>query len=278
MPNKSSTRFTVPQDPIPRIKCPLFKVEVNPTSIEYLENLLKTTNSLQSARRSRILVGHNLHSVFLYHSDPLFRKLYDNSWLVICDGKPIQLEANFVARRTHIPSYARPDRIGSTDWIPAVLRDGAFHRIAVVGASMDSNRDFVAFVRRLSPSAQAIGIPGNNWNEETSKLVISTLASFSPDLVLVGLGMPLQEHFLAENLTRLPRALYAAVGGAIDQLSGHQTLAPRWLGTMNLEWFWRLAHDPRRLSTRYLVEPWKLFVLLSRLQIRAIGERSKHKT
>ena len=90
----------------------------------------------------------------------------------------------------------------------------------------------------------------------------SAIREFDPQLLLVGMGMPLQERLASElrGSTRVP--VIAAVGGAVDQISGAQSLAPRWVGRMGFEWLWRLASDPRRLTGRYVVEPVRLAGLL----------------
>ena len=44
----------------------------------------------------------------------------------------------------------------------------------------------------------------------------------------------------------------------LDYIAGAKRLAPRWMGTLGLEWAFRLATEPRRLAHRYLVEPWGL--------------------
>jgi N-acetylglucosaminyldiphosphoundecaprenol N-acetyl-beta-D-mannosaminyltransferase len=48
------------------------------------------------------------------------------------------------------------------------------------------------------------------------------------------------------------------VGGAFDYEAGVQRPSPRWMGQVGMEWLFRLVVDPRRLFTRYCVEPWHL--------------------
>jgi N-acetylglucosaminyldiphosphoundecaprenol N-acetyl-beta-D-mannosaminyltransferase len=119
-------------------------------------------------------------------------------------------------------------------------------------------------LRELLPTSTVSGVNGYIASSEA----VAAIQVFQPDLVLVGLGMPRQEYFLLENLESLPPSTYATVGGAIDYIGGTTTLAPRWLGRVGLEWAWRLAHDPRRLANRYLVEP---FALLARMLGRIVG-------
>jgi N-acetylglucosaminyldiphosphoundecaprenol N-acetyl-beta-D-mannosaminyltransferase len=43
------------------------------------------------------------------------------------------------------------------------------------------------------------------------------------------------------------------VGAAFDFLTGRRSQAPRWMREHGLEWFFRLASEPRRLWRRYLM-------------------------
>jgi GT2 family glycosyltransferase len=45
-----------------------------------------------------------------------------------------------------------------------------------------------------------------------------------------------------------------AFGASADFLAGRVTRAPGWVSDSGMEWGWRLAQEPRRLSRRYLVD------------------------
>ena len=69
-------------------------------------------------------------------------------------------------------------------------------------------------------------------------------------IVLVGLGCPKQELWVAEHRGRVP-AVMLAVGAAFDFHSGRVRQAPRWMQRAGLEWLYRLFREPRRLWKRY---------------------------
>lgn len=128
-----------------------------------------------------------------------------------------------------------------------------------------------AHTTALAPGASVSGMPGEGWDEELEEEVTAWLAEQRPQLVLIGLGMPLQEKVLRRRLDSLPPAVYCAVGGAIEQIAGIQKLAPRWLGRLGLEWAWRLLLHPRRVAYRVFGEPWVLLGLLVRRHLRGQG-------
>jgi N-acetylglucosaminyldiphosphoundecaprenol N-acetyl-beta-D-mannosaminyltransferase len=125
----------------------------------------------------------------------------------------------------------------------------------------------VARLADIVPSAKVAGMPGEGWNEELEGEAVAWLTELRPQLVLLGLGMPLQEMVLQRRLETLPPAVYCAVGGAIEQIAGIQKLAPRWLGRLGLEWAWRLMLHPRRVAYRVFGEPWVLLGLLIRRRL-----------
>jgi N-acetylglucosaminyldiphosphoundecaprenol N-acetyl-beta-D-mannosaminyltransferase len=56
--------------------------------------------------------------------------------------------------------------------------------------------------------------------------------------------------------------ILSSSGAAFDYVAGTVPTPPRWAGRVGLEWAFRLANDPIRLFTRYLIEPWYILVLL----------------
>ncbi len=78
--------------------------------------------------------------------------------------------------------------------------------------------------------------------------MIDAIRSASPAIVLVGLGAPKQERWIARHADAFPSVrVMIGVGGAFDMWAGSRRRAPRALRTLGLEWLWRLALEPRRL-------------------------------
>lgn len=251
-----------------RQRVPVLDVDATPLRVE---ELVSTLSGFMSGGQARTVLGHNLHSVTLYHSLPEFRDLYDSSDVVLLDGAPVVMLWGLAHRR----GPQRPGegtmayRLGSTDWLPALGGVAGLQRVAVIGAGVEANTRAVQRLRGIVPNAEVAGLPGENWAPGTEEAAVAWLEAFKPQLVLIGLGMPLQEAVLSRRLSELPPAVYCTVGGAIEQLAGIQKLAPRWLGRLGLEWAWRLVLHPGRVAYRVFVEPWVLLGLLLRRRILA---------
>ena len=240
-----------------RQRIPFLEVDATPLRVPELVAELRRYIREGS---TRTILGHNLHSVTLALSDAGFRSLYDNSDVVLLDGAPVLwLWGRTGNARGPVMDY----RLGSTDWLPALDQVPGLARVAVVGAGAEANAGAVARLQSILPGATVAGFPGEGWNDDLEEAAIEWLHRQQPQLVLLGLGMPLQEEVLQRRLGTLPPAVYCAVGGAIEQLAGVQKLAPRWLGRLGLEWAWRLLLHPRRVAYRVFGEPWVLLWLLA---------------
>jgi len=91
-----------------------------------------------------------------------------------------------------------------------------------------------------------------------------TLAQLQPQVILVGLGVPRQELWIAQNRHLCPQAIWIGVGGSFDIWSGSKNRAPAWLANNNLEWLYRLYKEPWR---------WRRMLALPQFAVKAFVYR-----
>lgn len=246
-----------------KTRVPLLAVDVTPLTAS---GVLEQISTAVNRHRRLTVLAHNLHSVHLFHKNPEFRQRCTQAELVLVDGMPVlaALSLSKISRLRAPVSVIH--RVGSTDWVLEAAQLDCVDRLMLLGGAQASNQAAVQIFSQQTP-AEVTGIPGDPWNDEDLDDIAESIRQFDPQILLVGMGMPLQEE-IAEHLRRVTVVpVIAAVGGALDQISGAQSLAPRWLGRIGFEWAWRLASDPRRLSRRYLVEPFHLAATLMRRKI-----------
>jgi len=248
-----------------RQQVPVLGVHATPLRVP---ELVAELSSFIAEGATRTVLGHNLHSVTLALSDDGFRRLYEESDVVLLDGAPVLW---LWGRTGNADGPVMDYRLGSTDWLPALDQVQGLERIAVIGAGVEANAGAVSRLQDIVPGARVSGFPGEGWGPDLEDAAVAWLHREQPQLVLLGLGMPLQEEVMQRRLADMPPAVYCAVGGAIEQLAGVQKLAPRWLGRMGLEWAWRLLLHPRRVAYRVLGEPWVLLWLLVARRLRKSG-------
>ena len=86
---------------------------------------------------------------------------------------------------------------------------------------------------------------------EVQDKVFDKISKSNPDIVLVALGIPLQEKLIYKHLSKFKKGIFVGVGGSFDVISGHKKRAPKLLIKLNLEWLYRIAKEPKRIKRFY---------------------------
>lgn len=81
--------------------------------------------------------------------------------------------------------------------------------------------------------------------------VFDEIVKLEPDIVLVALGIPLQEMLIYKHLDRFKKGIFVGVGGSFDVMSGLKKRAPSIFIKLNLEWLYRIMKEPKRLRRFY---------------------------
>ncbi|CAE6881061.1 MULTISPECIES: WecB/TagA/CpsF family glycosyltransferase [unclassified Vibrio] len=78
--------------------------------------------------------------------------------------------------------------------------------------------------------------------------LIERIKQSQAKVVTVALGSPRQENFINKCREVYPEAFYMGVGGTYDVFTDRVKRAPQWAQKYNLEWFYRLACQPTRIT------------------------------
>lgn len=117
------------------------------------------------------------------------------------------------------------------------------------------------------PGIAIAGIKDGYLSPEAENELKVTLKTQQPSLILVGLGVPRQELWIAENRYLSPQSTWIGVGGSFDIWAGIKTRAPGWLRDNNLEWLYRLYQEPWR---------WRRMMALPQFALKAISQSLLH--
>jgi alpha-1,3-mannosyltransferase len=71
--------------------------------------------------------------------------------------------------------------------------------------------------------------------------------------LLVAMGNPLQEEWIARCSTKTGATICIGVGALFDFVSGRVERAPLWVRKLKCEWVFRLIQEPKRMWRRYLI-------------------------
>jgi N-acetylglucosaminyldiphosphoundecaprenol N-acetyl-beta-D-mannosaminyltransferase len=121
------------------------------------------------------------------------------------------------------------------------------------------------------PDLNVAGTHSGFHSPEEEEKLRQTLTQIQPQVVFVGLGVPRQELWIAQNRHLCPQAVWVGVGGSLDIWSGSKTRAPAWLGNNNLEWLYRLYQEPWRWRRMLALPEFAFKALVYRLTAKGVG-------
>ncbi len=101
---------------------------------------------------------------------------------------------------------------------------------------------------------------------QENETIVQAINAAAPQLLLVAMGFPRQEVWIAANLTRLRVNVAVAEGGSFSFISGATTRAPDWLRQVGLEWLFRLLRQPWRLRRQMAIPQFIWLVVRERLR------------
>jgi N-acetylglucosaminyldiphosphoundecaprenol N-acetyl-beta-D-mannosaminyltransferase len=221
-------------------------------------DMLRLTEALVDAGGPAVIANHNAHSLVLARRSAAMRAFYADADLVQIDSTPMILWARMLGlpvSRAHRSTYLdwRDDfwRLAAERGWKIYYLGGAPGVAETAAQRIAGEWPGVSLRTRDGYFDAAAGSADN-------AALLADIRAFAPDVLFVGMGMPRQEEWIAAHRDELDRGVIFSVGAAFDYEAGAQTAAPRWTGTLGLEWLFRLVSQPRRLAHRYLVEPWAL--------------------
>ena len=211
---------------------------------------------------SRYVCAGNVHMTMEAHRDQAFRRLVNDADLVLADGVPLV----WALRALGLPQQRRvrvtPDLL--LELFVAAL-EAAGLRLGLYGGTPHALAAFRAFFSGATPDlnvAYAWSPPFRSLTPDEDTAVVQDLRAAGVQLLLVGIGCPKQERWMAAHAARLDCVMFG-VGAAFDMFGGRTGNAPVWMRDRGLEWLYRLASEPRRLWRRHLVNDPLFLVLLA---------------
>lgn len=86
---------------------------------------------------------------------------------------------------------------------------------------------------------------------ENKDKIFKDIMKKQPDIVMVALGIPMQEKLIHKYFSQAKKGIYIGVGGSFDVISGFKRRAPKIFRDHNLEWLYRIFREPSRLKRFY---------------------------
>lgn len=218
-----------------------------------LDEALQEIEHFVQSGKPHLVATPNPEMVVYSLKDPQFRSIINKAALKLADGVGIILASRILGGNIK-------EKVSGVDLIPSLAKiaEQKGYSIYILGSRPGVAREAAEVLQREYKSLKIAGTyHGYFLNEEEHK-VIDSINSAKPEILLVGMGFPKQENFLARNLSKLRVGAAITVGGSIDVIAGRIRRAPKWMRAAGLEWFYRLISQPSRFL-RMLVLPYFLF-------------------
>ncbi|UIJ74205.1 WecB/TagA/CpsF family glycosyltransferase [Aurantimonas sp. HBX-1] len=210
------------------------------------EAVIGVLDALLAAGHPTRLAFLNAHCVNLARRDAHYREALAQ-FLVLPDGVGIDI----AGRVLHGAAFR--ENLNGTDFVPRLLAGlGGPLRVALVGGAPGVAERAAERLAASIPAHVYIPVSDGYFGADRAP-VLASLAAERPDIVLVAMGVPAQELFIAEHLDARHGRLFVGVGALFDFLAGNVARAPRAVRALRLEWLWRLALEPGRLWRRYIL-------------------------
>ena len=217
------------------------------TSNELIDYII---TSIENKEKS-LIAYVNIHTINLSLKIPWFRDYLNQASKTYCDGYGVKLGACLLG-------YHIPERYTAPDWLPELAHQCSKNKYTMflLGSQPGVAERAALQLIRQNPGLLIVdthhGYFNKTLNSPDNESVIEKINSSGADILVLGLGTPLQEQWLKENWNRLNCRVALPVGAALDYLGGEAWRAPHWMTDHGLEWTGRLLACPGRFWKRYL--------------------------
>lgn len=214
------------------------------------DNLLERVHESCIKKEKIVVSNYNVNSFNISIKFPWFLDFLQTSEIAHIDGFGIIYALRFMG-------YILPKeyRVSYSKLMPRLLDscDQKGYSIYFLGAKPELLNVAIANLRQQYPNAVINGHHGyfDYENEESNQVVIDDINHHKPNILIVGMGMPLQEYWVHNNRDLVEANSILLGGAVIDRMAGAVPECPQFLSNSGLEWLFRLIREPKRLLTRY---------------------------
>jgi len=190
----------------------------------------------------------NAHCLNIATRDTTYMKALKAADYILPDGAGISLAAKLTGR-------ALKENLNGTDLCLPLCQEAARRgkSIYLLGAAPGVAEEAA---RKLTQRVTGLRIAGTRdgyFDQQKSEDVIAAINATKADIVMVAMGVPLQDTWLFQHRHQINAKLALGVGALFDFNAGRVRRAPKPIRKMRLEWMWRLGLEPRRMFKRYVL-------------------------
>jgi len=216
----------------------------------FSNELYSHVRSFLSDDNKHLITYVNIHTMNIAYRDTRLREAYAKSSITYCDGAGVVMGARLLGK--HLPG-----RMTAATFFLKLCKswqdDGTslYFLGGLPGVAAKACERLLELYPRLKISGNGHGYFRRGSKEEED--VFLKISEAHPDILFIGFGTPLQEHWAMANWTRLEARVVWSIGAIVDYLSGTVPRCPKWMERYYLEWLFRFLIEPRRMFSRYVI-------------------------
>jgi N-acetylglucosaminyldiphosphoundecaprenol N-acetyl-beta-D-mannosaminyltransferase len=213
-----------------------------------LATILRMVVSWIEHRAPRTILYVNAHCLNVASVDPDYRGLLNQADLVYPDGAGAAWAGRWLGD-------CQMRRATGADWIEQLCALAVQHRwrLAILAGQPGVAERASSRLRERYLGLRIVSTGDGYFATRSEQAMLEEINQAAPDILLVGMGTPRQERWLANHRSELQVPVCWAVGALFDYVAGLERRAPTWMRALALEWLWRLLVDPVGKWRRYLV-------------------------
>jgi N-acetylglucosaminyldiphosphoundecaprenol N-acetyl-beta-D-mannosaminyltransferase len=211
---------------------------------------------------TQYVVTPNPEIVWMCEKDGALTEAVSGAAMVLPDGVGI-IHASKILKRP------LKEKIPGVDFAERLLEKYSARNensVFLFGAKPGVAEDAAKNLKERFPGLNVAGTADGYFKDEDE--LVGRINAADADLLIVCLGAPLQEKWMARNRERLNARLMLGLGGSLDVYAGKTERAPEGWQKAGLEWLYRGLKDPRRIKRMAMLPLFVVRVCVDRLRGR----------
>lgn len=211
------------------------------------EGFANITGRYQLDNEQSIFAFINAHNANISIRDKQYKDCIEQA-IVLPDGVGVDIASQIASGEKFKAN------LNGTDLIPALMV--YFQKpmtIALIGGKEKVIKQAAQKFKAATPWHNFVVISDGYFGREDIPEILARLKDQKPDILLVGMGSPMQEKWVGEYVKIEHAKLVFTVGALFDFVSQHVPRAPESWRKLRIEWIYRLSLEPKRLWRRYIL-------------------------
>ena len=218
-----------------------------PISVSTVPKVAELLDARFERDSSSLVAFANAHLLNTAYRNERLRTILRKS-LVFNDGIGVDIASFMLYGSTF------PQNLNGSDFTPRYLQTTRHrYRVFLLGSRTGVAERAGQYFSKRFPQHWIVGCHHGYFQKEDTVKIVDMIKASNADIILVGMGNPRQEFWLADNLEATGCRLAFGVGALFDFVTGEVRRAPPSVRSARLEWVYRLIQEPSRLWRRYLV-------------------------